>query len=134
MNIIEVVLENIPRVKVVSLLGKLTGISADESIFLELDTNQVYNCSLPRLECDSFLLNDTHVRIIKYDSKFDLEISFSLKKQAELSDIKLCDFFTTLAQDYQVGLAYAGLEPASDKETRIFTGTFLGPMSLTMLQ
>ncbi len=134
MNIIEVVLEDIPRKSLVSLLSRLTGVPARESIFSELDEHQVYNYSFSRLEGEGFFLNEPHVRIIKYDSKFDLEISFSLKKQAALSDSKLRDFFTKLAQQHQVSLVYAGLEPASDKDTRIFTGLTLGPISLSMLQ
>ncbi|WP_141734311.1 hypothetical protein [Oligoflexus tunisiensis] len=134
MNIIEIVFENIPCNQLLPLLGKVAREHVSESILSELDLNKVYNYYFPKLAGTGFSLIEPHVRIIKYDEKYDLEVSIDLKKQAPLSNIMLSKFFATLAQEHQVKQVYGGLEPASDEDTRIFTGFDIGPVALDRLK
>lgn len=78
------------------------------------------------------VLHDAHLRFLRYDGvAYDVEVNFK-RRQAEAASSSvliaaLFDFAAKLAEANGVETYFAGLEPASDEETRIFTGREKGP-------
>ncbi len=132
-TIIEVVFENVPRKHLISLFENFCGQNVSDSILSNMDTHHFYTTTVLKFEGDGFSLREVLIRAIKYDAIFDLEISFDLNQQVELSDVMLCTYFVKIAHLYQIPQVYGGLEPAEDEETRFFTGASLGPMNLQNL-
>ncbi len=129
-TIIEVLFENVPRGHLISLFDNFCGQNVSESVLSNLDTHHFHITTVPTFEGEGFSLREILIRVIKHDAVFDLEISFDLNQQIELSDVLLCTYFVKLAHIYQIPQVYGGLEPAEDEETRFFTGESLGPMNL----
>jgi hypothetical protein len=131
MNIIEIVFENIPRHQLPALIKELyEGEVDDKTLFDELTSNQAFYLNFSEFKCSSFTLWKPSIRVIQYEGKFDLELSFDSGKQAGLTHLKLSVFFSDLAHKYHVEQVYGGFEPASDVDTRIFTDLALGPVQL----
>ena len=84
---------------------------------------------------DDLHVRRVHLRILRYeDSQFDLEMNFELGDVPHQMRSKLAaalHHFAKLHSDAAgVQNYYAGLEPAVDEDTRIFTGKETGPYSL----
>ncbi|MFJ2386726.1 hypothetical protein [Pseudomonas koreensis] len=71
------------------------------------------------------------IRILKYQGKFDLDISFD-EDDVGLANVDVTgDFFEfskEVAKKFEFGSCYFGMEPASDESTRFFTNDVLGPL------
>ncbi|HYX37386.1 MAG TPA: hypothetical protein VE954_30145 [Oligoflexus sp.] len=130
MNTIEIVFEDVASEHILPLLNELTGKASDQSILTMLGINDVYYQTEPTLKCDAFNLTKCDFRIIKYEGKFDFEISFKLSDQHGLSNLVLSEFFTKMAIKHKASQVFCGIEPASDSNTRVFTGSSLGPIIL----
>ncbi|MCG8554618.1 MAG: hypothetical protein MJD61_04915 [Proteobacteria bacterium] len=81
---------------------------------------------------EGVVLGDVHVRCLRYDGDFyDVEINFRLKDSVAPSTKALVEalhaFACRLADHAGVESYFAGLEPAADEDTRIFTGKDEGP-------
>jgi hypothetical protein len=92
----------------------------------------VVDVELPRLEVDErTVLQKVHVRILRYEDQFDVEVNF-IPRDAEGGSSEgmmdaLHQYAMRLSQRHHVDSYYAGIEPASDEETRFFTGAVRGP-------
>lgn len=80
-------------------------------------------------------ITDAAIRVLHVDAAWDVELNFDLDDLAapELLTSALHEFARTLAERHGVTLYYAGLEPAVDEDTRLFTGLVLGPLRLSAL-
>jgi len=92
----------------------------------------VVDVELPRLEVDErTMLRNVHVRILRYDDQYDIEVNFVPRDAEGGSPEGIMDalhqYAMHLSQRHHVDSYYAGLEPASDEETRYFTGAVRGP-------
>lgn len=83
--------------------------------------------NLVSLSMEDITLSPCALRVIQYDDRFDLEISFD-SENAHLCEYMLCRFAAKMAERYHISNFYAGIEPASDQETRIFTCDKPGPL------
>ncbi|MGL6011421.1 MAG: hypothetical protein ACRC0J_07895 [Shewanella oncorhynchi] len=76
-------------------------------------------------------VNSALIRILKYQGKFDLDISFD-EDDVGLADVNGIDAFFAfskeVAKKFEFGNCYFGMEPASDESTRFFTNDVLGPL------
>jgi len=85
---------------------------------------------------DRLVIRRPHVRVLCYgDSIYDLEINFAIQdidpqERSRLAN-DLQDYASKLANSIGSTVFFAGLEPASDEDTRIFTGEQLGPLFLS---
>lgn len=75
------------------------------------------------------------LRILRVGEVWDVELNLDLDDVAapELLTGALHELARTLAERHGVTLYYAGLEPAVDEDTRLFTGLTLGPFRLSAL-
>jgi hypothetical protein len=74
-------------------------------------------------------LADVSVRLLKAERAIDVELGIDLddvERLRALEDALFC-FAAELAERHEVSCYYAGLEPAADEETRLFTGREKGP-------
>lgn len=71
------------------------------------------------------------VRIIKYQGKFYMDISFD-EEDAGLQGVDVVgnffEFSKELANKFELVSYYFGMEPASDEASRFFTNDVLGPL------
>lgn len=153
-DLLEIVLEDISRSKVCPLLLILLGhaehiteIRCSEEIKLSSDTNISeeeikYFLSLMGdasliIKLSSLNMADCKIpsvllRLLKYGDRYDIDFNFD---ESDVADIgatgvmkKLQEYFTKLGEAYKVGNWFGGIEPASDENTRYFTGNELGPL------
>jgi hypothetical protein len=97
-----------------------------------------HNDGLCKLPIVTLVVGDTaipnvSVRILHYDGKFDVEANWStadLPEPAEWSIAALHRKAQEIATRYEIESYFAGLDPASDEDTRFFTGRSLGPFQL----
>lgn len=76
-------------------------------------------------------LRDVHVRLLRYDGDvYDVEINFIPASAAGTNPFVMRavhDYANGLGTKHAVTRYFAGMEPASDEDTRYFTGTEIGP-------
>ncbi|WP_282418105.1 hypothetical protein [Polyangium sp. 15x6] len=72
---------------------------------------------------------DVGIRVVRVPAGFDVELSIDLDDIADPGALAraLFSHAQRLAAAHEVTSFYAGLEPASDEDTRLFTGSELGP-------
>ncbi len=90
--------------------------------------------NLNALNTSSIPISGCGLRIIHYDTDFDLEINFDPEDIPPLPDGRelekiLHDFAVKTAQKYGITDFYGGIEPAIDEDTRFFTCENVGPLS-----
>lgn len=153
-DLLEIVLENILRSKVCQLLMLLLGqagqiveiqcseaikissesnISEDEiesflnlmddaSLIIKLSSLNIAGCSIP-----SVLL-----RLVKYGDQYDIDFNFDESDITGMDTMALMKqlhgYVCELGKRYEVGDWFGGIEPASDEDTRYFTGNEFGPL------
>lgn len=71
------------------------------------------------------------LRVIKYEDKVDVELSFNDAAPFDIDRIMLTmqGYSHAISNKFHIKEFYGGLEPASDIDTRYFTGDALGPLS-----
>ncbi|KEQ16547.1 hypothetical protein [Endozoicomonas numazuensis] len=153
-NFIEVVFENIDKKSVkplIKLLGdrsyKIIAINCTEDIknmkkdeisnealnhFLELNCDASISINAEALVLEELVLPEVFIRVVKYESKYDIDFSFNSN---EIENISISTFINelhecakNLSYRYCVENVYGGMEPASDEKTRFFTGSKPGPL------
>jgi hypothetical protein len=89
---------------------------------LNLKQSRIKNCTL---------------QILQYDSQYDININFNLDdiRFRDSTDFieNLMKFARKIAFKYGIQHYFAGLEPADDEETRLFTNGKKGPLTLPFL-
>lgn len=102
-------------------------------VVLPKSTEGVCEHEISRLELgDKVALKNAHLRVLRYDHDvYDVEINFVVAEVRSESPDSLLEalheFSIRLGRALGVTSFYAGLEPASDEETRYFTGPVRGP-------
>lgn len=131
-QLIELVFEGLTRAQAFALLSELGNPPGAEPIA----SGGVAESKLDALPLPgSSVLRDVHLRRLPdAEGRFDVELNFSLesvegRRGADLQQA-LFDFARRLAETVGARHYFAGLEPARDIETRLFTGTTLGPITL----
>ncbi|MEL6338573.1 MAG: hypothetical protein AAFQ65_01560 [Myxococcota bacterium] len=81
------------------------------------------------------MIANARLRVLAYDGgPFDVELNFDLDEQRDLprADLQrdLRIYVTCLAAKHDIARFFAGLEPAVDEHTRLFTGDEVGPYSI----
>jgi hypothetical protein len=156
-NLIEVVFENIDKSCVMQLLALLilsaknvTGIQCSEGIELfvngntsDEEFNRLLNfdgdisalINLQAMKVGDITLPNVLLRLVKYGDLYDIDFNFDSN---ELGSINMMQLLTELhryakgiALKYSVESIYAGMEPASDEDTRYFTDNEIGPLTLS---
>ena len=157
-NLIEIVFENIlfdalgDLIKNLSSSGKSIknySLSADWELegdinwhsaisinqaFKKHTTGWSFSINLNALNINTLIIKNCTLQVLHYDSQYDINIHF------DLEDIYLqnhTDFVTTLmilskniALKYGIKDYFAGLEPACDEDTRLFTNDNKGPLTI----
>lgn len=77
-------------------------------------------------------LGDVHVRFLRYDDDvYDVEVNFRLRNATAPSHDAVVEalygFAASLAEANGIDAYFAGIEPALDEDTRMFTGKERGP-------
>ena len=72
------------------------------------------------------------IQIYKYSDKYDLNIDFDDRSIRTLPIIYLQNWAGLIAKELDTKLFFCGIEPASDEETRFFTGAILGPLKFNI--
>ncbi|OQX02201.1 MAG: hypothetical protein BWK80_58400 [Desulfobacteraceae bacterium IS3] len=90
--------------------------------------------NLNALNTGSIPIRGCSLRIIHYDTDFDLEINFDSEDIPSLPDGRkmenvLHDFAVKTARKYGITDFYGGIEPAVDADTRFFTCENVGPLA-----
>ncbi|WP_437913737.1 hypothetical protein WME73_46080 [Sorangium sp. So ce302] len=104
-----------PGISVADLLGRVSG--AALLLLRSMD--------LPKYGT----LEDVSVRLLRSEELIDVELGVDLDDvecPRALEDALFC-FAVEMAERHEVSRFYAGLEPAADEETRLFTGREKGP-------
>lgn len=153
-DLIEVVLENISRSKVYQLLmvflgsaGKVLEVQCSESIqlssrtdisedeiesFINLSDDASLIVKLSNLNIVDTIIPSVLLRVVKYDDQFDIDFNFDESNIADTGTTalmnKLHEYVSELGNEHQVGNWFGGIEPASDEDTRYFTGSASGPL------
>lgn len=78
------------------------------------------------------VLQDPIIRVLRGGSRFEIEMNWKLTADYDIVALQLGlhEFANQLARRHGISAYYAGLEPASDTNTRIFTGEDSGPCEL----
>lgn len=153
-ELLEAVFEDVPNKSIVLLLEKIT---SDENMLVKVcfplvdDTEEDYGLckkkidtilhsaedgaiifSIKNLKISNIDLGFVVLRIIKYRSMYDLDFSFSADANENMEICafieKIQEYMSKLASQYNIRSWFLGMEPASDKSTRYFTQTRLGPL------
>lgn len=95
--------------------------------------NFIFIMKLDCLILGSLSLKKVIVRIVKYLENYDIEVNWEVCNKDRMTFLRavpeLHSEVKKLARKYKVDKFYSGMEPASDKGTRLFTGDELGPLS-----
>jgi hypothetical protein len=123
-DLTELVFEGLSESTALQLAQEVLG----RAVVLPTADEGVVDVGLPRLEVDErTALQKVRVRILRYDDQFDVEVNFVPRDTESASPEAMMDslhrYAMRLSQRHHIGSYYAGIEPASDKETRFFTGT-----------
>jgi hypothetical protein len=133
-EIIELVFEGLAEDAALRLSSQLL----NRRILARSSNDRTLEEELPTLEISKrVLIKRPHVRLLCYgDSIYDLEINFLVRdvEQTEPDSLTadLQSFAMKLSKPIGPVEFFAGLDPASDKDTRIFTGEKLGPLKLAL--
>jgi hypothetical protein len=95
--------------------------SSDGSFYFNLIDFSLYGISLPK----------AGVQIYKYDYMYDFNLHLEadeIKRKASGSELQ--KWAEHIAEELKAECYYCGLEPAYDENTRIFSGSTLGPLKL----
>ena len=128
-DLFELVFERLDQPTATALSRTLLGYEAR----LPTERDGVHEVSVESLVLrPGVALDDVHVRLLCYDeSVYDVELNFRLPEAKAPSNdafvAALHDFASDLAEANGVATYFAGLEPASDESTRMFTGKEKGP-------
>lgn len=154
-DLLEVVLENILRSKVCRLLmlllghaGQITEIQCSETIklssernisedeiesFVNLSGDAILIIKISNLYMADYIIPSVLLRLVKYGDQYDIDFNFD---ESDITDVgttalmkKLHEYISEIGRRYQVGEWFGGIEPASDEDTRYFTGNEFGPLS-----
>jgi len=84
---------------------------------------------------EDVVLGYTLVTVRRYDGHLDVELDFELGEAKAPSQRHVQDalhaFAMSVANEVSAQTYYAGMDPAHDEETRLFTNTIVGPMMLS---
>ncbi len=128
-DLTELVFEGLDAAKARSLSQALVG----ELVELPTLEAGLVERRLSRLEIrEGAALINANVRILRYDGDvYDIEVNFVPLEAAcaepEALTTALHEFAMHMSREHGIASFYAGLEPASDEETRFFTGAERGP-------
>lgn len=127
-ELFELVFEGLENVTAASLSSALLGTD------VQLPTKQegLREIALESLPLQpGIALGDVHVRLLRYDDVYDVEVNFRLRHATAPSHDAVVDalygFAASLAEANGIDAYFAGIEPASDEDTRMFTGKERGP-------
>lgn len=132
-DLFEVVFEHLDESTAMALLRLLLGFDVE----VPSEPDRLYEGSLESLTLRTGItLGDVHVRLLRNDqSAYDVELNFRLRQASAPSKealfAALYDFAAELAEASGAEMYFAGLEPASDEDTRLFTGKERGPYGRT---
>lgn len=151
-EIIEILFEEVQLEKVTELLVKLYStsvltdyqISSDEpEIEFNLQSqvqifNNINNSSdgafyfnFSDFKLKELELSGVGFQIYKYNNKYDLNIHIREKEMTQIISIfTLQNWAALIATEVSAKAYCCGYEPATDKETRFFTGQTLGPLKI----
>lgn len=104
-----------PGISVADLLGRVSG----AALLL------LHSMDLPKYG----EIADVSVRLLRSEGSIDVELGMDLddvERPRALEDA-LFSFTVGMAERHEVSRYYAGLEPAADEDTRLFTGREKGP-------
>lgn len=129
-DLFELVFERIDEPRAVALWRTLLGHDAQ---FPSEENEGARDVSVESLVLQhGAVLGNVHVRLLRYDQNvYDVELNFRFGQSEETSKrvliAALFEFAAKLADANGITTYFAGLEPASDKDTRLFTGREEGP-------
>jgi predicted CopG family antitoxin len=147
-NLLEVVFEGICKNDVVQLLLRLVpnienivNVQCTEDIellgeqglnikslgsTLNIDGNLSVLIELKNMKAGELSLCDVLLRIVKYEGAFDIDFNFDIGKQKNKDVVlvmkSLHNFAKDIAADFKISNFFGGIEPASDKSSRYFSG------------
>ena len=127
-DLIELVFEGLSGPTALALAQEVLG----RPMVLPTADEGVVDVELPRLVVDQrTVLRKVHVRILAYDRQYDVELNFVPRDAeggaSEAMTDAVHEYATQMGQRFHVDTFYAGLDPASDEDTRFFTGIVRGP-------
>ena len=127
-DIYELIFEDIKSDVIASLLSEIDSAlleGSENRLTLEnyLSNENEYSIDLPMTQPIRVFssLNDPRVRVIKYDQKFDCEISWRGSSPDDELISSLQSFSSFVCDKYAFASFFSGLEPASDGETQLFS-------------
>ncbi len=148
-QLIELVFESATKTRAAELLQDLATASRSEyalicdgkTILPDTSLNKllsdIHSCAAMRFLSfampDIGMVSAVVVRVLKTaEDLFDIEVSLDLDDVEHLENFApaLCRFASRLAQRHRIRNFFAGLEPACDHDTRIFSQESLGPLEL----
>lgn len=110
-DLYELVFEGLSRDSAETLTQEITG----KAIILPADNHALDLALSPVALSGGWQLEEPHLRVLHYDgATFDIELNFVGFGDANRVDSPVY---------------FAGLDPARDEETRLFTGTVTGPFA-----
>jgi hypothetical protein len=128
-DLFELVFEQLHQSKAAALCRALLG----HAVGFPTELDGVHEVSVESLALRAGIaLGDVHVRLRRYDQDmYDVELNFRLRQANAPSNgalvSALYDFAAELAKAHNIATYFAGLEPVSDEDTRLFTGKTKGP-------
>lgn len=147
-EIIEVVFERVQLEKIVDLLIRMLSNSTLKDYNISADSSEINLQSKEKLfdsinqssdgssyfnfldySLNDILLSRVGFQIYKYDNIYDLSLDIEekeLRQKISISDLQ--KYVASLAKELNTTYYYCGYEPASDKETRLFSVDTLGPL------
>ena len=136
-QLIEIVFEGLTSEQAAELCCRLGGAQAAKLLEeIEHKSDGVAEMALEGLPIsETTMLAGVHLRLLRYEpGPLDVELSFELEDvrgaQGMNFQRSLRDFSKAAAEAVGVVTYFAGLEPAVDEKTRLFTGPELGPIHL----
>ncbi len=131
-ELFELVFEGLTEEDALRIAEKLL----QRSIGSQMTVDNTLDVELPKLAIsDQLEIERPHVRVLCYgESIYDVEINFVICDVKPLALSRLAPALQAFAINLTEGISspsfFAGLDPACDQDTRIFTGTKLGPLFL----
>ncbi len=148
-EVIEFVCEGVPRKSSAALFMHLLSNSAEVVSFectesvagsnaatseivdaaVDASMNLSVMANVRALRIGTLMLPNALVRMVKYDDCFDVDCSFdaaAIKGQVMGLHAAVLD----LSERFEVKACFAGLDPAADNDTRLFTDREIGPLKM----
>lgn len=136
-QLIELIFERITPEQAIDLLTQVGGVEAGKYFSRKIGdpSDGVVDFAVESVEiAHDSILNDVHLRLLRYNDCLDVEVNFEMESVTGKGGYEfqrdLCDFASSVAENSGVSTYFGGLEPAADKDTRLFTGLLLGPVKL----